>query len=161
MKKTKRILVKSRAGSYAVLCGAGALAGLSKEIAKIGEFSSVQVVTSPKVWVAVGKKVLRGLGGAKATRVHTFDDAETRKNLQSVEGIARSLVQAGADRHTVVVVVGGGVVGDVAGFTAGGYLGGGAVGEVPTTVGGQRGRAGGGKKGGDFAGGGKLGGGFC
>ncbi len=147
MKKTKRILVKSRAGSYAVLCGAGALAGLSKEIAKIGEFSSVQVVTSPKVWVAVGKKVLRGLGGAKATRVHTFDDAETRKNLQSVEGIARSLVQAGADRHTVVVVVGGGVVGDVAGFTAASYLRGVTLVQVPTTLVAQTDSAVGGKTG--------------
>ena len=77
MTKTKRISVKSAAGKYAVVCGAGVLARLAREIAKVGKFSSVQVVTSRKVWAAVGKKVLRGLGGAGAVRVHTFDDAET------------------------------------------------------------------------------------
>jgi len=147
MAKTKRILVKSSAGSYAVVCGAGALAGLSKEIAKIGKFSSVQVVTSPKVWAAVGKQVLRGLGGAKAARVHTFDDAETRKDLRSVEAIARGLVNAGADRGAVVIAVGGGVVGDVAGFAAASYLRGVALVQVPTTLVAQTDSAIGGKTG--------------
>jgi 3-dehydroquinate synthase len=147
MTKTKRILVKSSAGTYAVVCGAGALAQLSREIAKIGEFSSVQVVSSPKVWAAVGKKVLRGLGGAKAARVHTFDDAEARKNLKSVEAIARSLVKAGADRHAVVIAVGGGVVGDVAGFAAASYLRGVALVQVPTTLVAQTDSAIGGKTG--------------
>jgi 3-dehydroquinate synthase len=147
MKKTKRILVKSSAGNYAVVCGAGALARLSTEIAKLGKFSSVQLVTSPKVWAAVGKQLLRGLGGAKAARVHTFDDSETRKNLQSVETIARSLVKAGADRHSVVIAVGGGVVGDVAGFAAASYLRGVALVQVPTTLVAQTDSAIGGKTG--------------
>src|SRR5713226_8991260 len=113
MTKTKRISVKSAAGKYAVVCGAGVLTRLAREIAKLGRFSSVQVVTSQKVWAAVGKKVLRGLRGARAVRVHRFDDAETAKNLQGVESIARSLVNAGADRHAVLIAVGGGVVGNV------------------------------------------------
>src|SRR5260370_19854709 len=85
MGKTKRIFVKSAAGKYAVVCGAGVLTRLAREIAKLGKFSSVQVVTSRKAWGAVGKKVLRGLGGARAVRVHRFDDAETAKSLQGVE----------------------------------------------------------------------------
>ena len=147
MTKTKRILVKSSAGKYAVVCGAGALARLSTEIAKLRKFSSVHVVTSPKVWAAVGNQVLNGLGGAKAARVHKFDDAETRKDLKSVELIARSLVKAGADRHAVVIAVGGGVVGDVAGFAAASYLRGVALVQVPTTLVAQTDSAVGGKTG--------------
>jgi 3-dehydroquinate synthase len=147
MKKTKRILVKSSAGTYAVVCGAGSLAGLAKEIIKLGKFSSVHVVTSPKVWKAVGKQVLRGLGGVKAARVHTFDDSETRKNLQSVEAIARSLVKTGADRSAVVIAVGGGVVGDVVGFAAASYLRGVVLVQVPTTLVAQTDSAIGGKTG--------------
>src|SRR6266446_5734999 len=134
MKNTKRILVKSSVGKYAVVCGAGVLARLSVEIANIGRFSSVHVVTSPSVWSAVGKFVSRGLGGARAVRLHTFKDGETAKNLKNVEGIARSLVKAGADRNAVVIAVGGGVVGDVAGFAAASYLRGVALVHVPTTL---------------------------
>jgi 3-dehydroquinate synthase len=147
MAKTKRILVKSEAGKYAVVRGAGVLTRLAREIAKLGRFSSVQVVTSRKVWAAVGKKVLRGLGGTKSAQVHQFDDSETAKNLQSVESIARSLVKAGADRHAVVVAVGGGVVGDVAGFAAASYLRGMALVQVPTTLVAQTDSAIGGKTG--------------
>jgi 3-dehydroquinate synthase len=147
MAKTKRTLVKSSAGTYAVVCGAGALARLSAEIVKVGKFSSVDVVTSPKAWAAVGKQVLRGLGGAKAARVHQFDDAEAAKSLQSVEAIARSLVKAGADRRSVVIAVGGGVVGDVAGFAAASYLRGVALVQVPTTLVAQTDSAIGGKTG--------------
>src|SRR5229473_3179163 len=147
MTKTKRISVKSAAGKYAVVCGAGVLTRLAREIAKLGRFSSVQVVTSQKVWAAVGKKVLRGLRGARAVRVHRFDDAETAKNLQGVESIARSLVKAGADRHAVLIAVGGGVVGDVAGFAGASYLRGVALVQVPTTLVAQTDSAIGGKTG--------------
>jgi 3-dehydroquinate synthase len=147
MAKTKRILVKAAAGTYAVVCGAGALARLSREIARVGKFSSMHVVTSRRVWAVVGKKVLRGLGGAKAARVHTFDDAESSKNLQSVEAITRSLVKAGADRGAAVIAVGGGVVGDVAGFAAASYLRGVALVQAPTTLVAQTDSAIGGKTG--------------
>ena len=69
-----------------------------------------------------------------ATRLHLFDDAEAGKNLQTVEKIARKLVHAGADRKSLLIAVGGGVVGDVAGFVAASYLRGLALVQVPTTV---------------------------
>jgi 3-dehydroquinate synthase len=147
MAKIKRIWVKSAAGKYAVVCGGGVLARLSAEIAKVGKFSSVHVVTSRKVWAAVSKKVVRGLSGAQASRIHAFDDAEAAKNLRSVEEIVRSLVQAGADRHALVVAVGGGVVGDAAGFAAASYLRGVALVQVPTTLVAQTDSAIGGKTG--------------
>src|SRR5437667_2185189 len=147
MKNTKRILVKSSVGKYAVVCGAGALARLSVEIANIGKFSSVHVVTSRSVWSGVGQFVSRGLVSARAVRLHTFKDAESAKNLKSVEKIARSLVSAGADRRAVVIAVGGGVVGDVAGFAAASYLRGVALVQVPTTLVAQTDSAIGGKTG--------------
>jgi len=146
MAKIKRIFVKSKAGKYAVVCGSGVLERLSSEIGGLGKFSSVHVVTSAKVWAAVGKKVRRGLGAVRA-QVHKFDDRETAKNLRSVEEITRSLVKAGADRNAVVIAVGGGVVGDVAGYAAASYLRGVALVHVPTTVVAQTDSALGGKTG--------------
>jgi 3-dehydroquinate synthase len=122
------------------------LARLASRLRRIGEFSSVHVVTSPRVWTAVGKRIQTGLRGMNA-QVHRFNDAEAAKNLASVELIARGLVKAGADRRAAVIAVGGGVVGDVAGFAAASYLRGVVLVQVPTTLVAQTDSAIGGKTG--------------
>src|ERR1700747_290662 len=114
--KIKRILVQSAAGCYAVVCGAGALRHAAREIAKLGKFSSVQIVSSRKVWRAIGKIVKRGFGVKNAHHMHLINDEESAKNLHTVELLARDLIKAGADRGSILIAVGGGVVGDVAGF---------------------------------------------
>jgi 3-dehydroquinate synthase len=132
--KMQRILVKSSVGPYSILSGAGVIRRASLEIAGLGRFSSLHVVSSPKVWRAVGKFVQRGLRLSKGGSIHLFDDAESAKNLRSVEQITRSLCRAGADRKSLVVAVGGGVVGDVAGFAAASFLRGVKLVHVPTTL---------------------------
>src|SRR6266436_5957046 len=131
--KFKRIRVKSSTGNYSVLAGTGALGHVARELAKLGRFSSVHVVSSPKVWRAVGNSVRRGLR-LSGSNVHLMNDAESAKNLQTVESLSRSLVKSGADRKSLIVAVGGGVVGDVAGFVAASLLRGVALVHVPTTV---------------------------
>src|SRR6201984_3121473 len=100
--KTKRILVQSAGGSYAVVCGAGVLRYAAKEIAKLGEFSSIQIVSSKTVWCAIGKSLQRGLGAKNPHHVHFMNDGESAKNLSTVELLARDLVKSGADRKSVV-----------------------------------------------------------
>src|SRR6266853_4192742 len=132
--KAKIIRVRSAAGEYAVLCGAGILRAAADEIVKLGEFSGMHVLTSPKVWRAVGKAVKPTVPRDGWKNVHLFDDAETKKDMRTVELICRKLTRAGADRKSLIVAVGGGVVGDVAGFVAASYLRGVALVHVPTTV---------------------------
>jgi 3-dehydroquinate synthase len=132
--KIKRIPVKSSAGSYSVVSGAGVIRLAAKKIAALGRFSSVHVVSSPKVWRTAGKAVQHGLRLPNRRSLHLFDDAESAKNLRSVEQISRSLCRAGADRKSLVVAVGGGVVGDVAGFAAAIFLRGVDLVHIPTTV---------------------------
>ena len=132
--KITRIRVQSSAGPYVVVAGAGAIGRGAQEIAALGQFSSVHVVSSPEVWRAVGKIVQRGLRLSNRNGVHLFSDSESAKHLGSVEQIARSLSRAGADRKALVIAVGGGVVGDVAGFVAASYLRGVALVHIPTTL---------------------------
>jgi 3-dehydroquinate synthase len=66
--------------------------------------------------------------------IHLIDDGEAAKNLRTVEITSRSLVKAGADRRSLLIAVGGGVTGDVAGFVAASYLRGVALLQVPTTL---------------------------
>lgn len=132
--KKKRILVNSSAGRYAILCGEGALRHAAEEIRKLGKFSRIHSVSSQRVWRAVGKSVISGLGLNNVHAKHWMDDAEAAKNLRTGEKLSRSLVRAGIDRHSLIVAVGGGVVGDVAGFVASTCLRGITLVQVPTTL---------------------------
>jgi 3-dehydroquinate synthase len=132
--KFKRIPVKSSAGNYSVVAGAGVLRLVALEIAKLGHFSSVHVISSPKVWRAIGNSVRRGLHLSGSNSIHLMNDAESAKNLQTAASLCRSLVKSGIDRKSLIVAVGGGVVGDVAGFVAASLLRGIALVHVPTTV---------------------------
>jgi 3-dehydroquinate synthase len=128
-----RISVRSHAGKYSIVCGTGALKRAGKEIAALGKFSSVHVITAPKVWRAVAKLVPTDLVANKSA-IHLMSDAETHKDMRNVETLCRSLVRGGADRKSLVIAIGGGVTGDVAGFAAASYLRGVALVHVPTTL---------------------------
>ena len=91
-------------------------------------------MSSPKVWRAVGKSVLSGLRLKNVHAKHLMDDAETAKNLNTVEKLSRSLIRDGIDRQSLIVAVGGGVVGDVAGFAASACLRGVTLVQIPTTL---------------------------
>src|SRR5580698_2872608 len=128
-----RIPVRSHAGKYSIVCGTGALKHAGKEIAALGKFSSVHIITAPKVWKAVAKLVPSDLVANKSA-IHLMSDAETHKDMRNVESISRDLVRSGADRKSLIVAVGGGVIGDVVGFVAASYLRGVALVHVPTTL---------------------------
>lgn len=132
--KTKSISVQSSGGAYSVVCGPGVLRRSSKEIAALGNFSGLHVVSSRRVWRAVEKRLGKELRPSGPGRLHLMDDAESAKNLRTVEALSRSLLKSGADRKSLLVAIGGGVVGDVAGFVAAAYLRGVALVHVPTTV---------------------------
>ena len=61
-------------------------------------------------------------------------DGERAKTLAKLEKLAEKLVARGADRQSVIVALGGGVVGDVGGFLASIFMRGIPVVQVPTTL---------------------------
>jgi 3-dehydroquinate synthase len=129
----KSIGVRTANGAYEVLCGRGALAQLPRVISRAGEKGTVFAVSSPRVWRHWGARIEKILGGARRATI-LMDDRETAKNLSSVERTCRQLVRAGADRRATLIAVGGGVVGDVAGYVAASYARGIGLIHVPTTV---------------------------
>src|SRR5258708_13029389 len=89
--KIKRISVKSTAGPYSIVCGAGVIRRAAREIAALGRFSSVHIVSSPKVWRAVGKTVHRGLHLSERGPLHLFYDAQSAKNPRTYQHLNPSL----------------------------------------------------------------------
>ena len=126
------IQIKSSAGPYTFQCSRGAISQAPKLIKRLGDATGVFVLSSPRVWRHWGGVLARTLPGAKQPIL--FDDKESAKRLAAVEAISRNLILAGADRHAVLVAIGGGVVGDVAGFAASSYLRGVRLVHIPTTL---------------------------
>ena len=94
------------------------------------------VVTNDTVAPLYGARVAAALraAGARAVLTITLPDGEQHKDWQTLDRIFAALLQAQADRHAVLVAVGGGVVGDMAGFAAATYQRGIAHVQVPTTL---------------------------
>lgn len=132
--KPKRIHVKSSAGNYQIICGANSIQNAAKEIATLGTFSTIHILSSPKVWRALGKTITRALPRSTKNNIHLFNDAEQNKNMRTVETVCRQLTRARADRKSLILAIGGGVVGDVAGYVAASYLRGIALVHIPTTL---------------------------
>jgi 3-dehydroquinate synthase len=84
-------------------------------------------VTTADVWALHGAAV-------RADHVLFFPGGEARKRLSEVEALAEQMVAAGADRSSVVIAMGGGIVNDVAGFLAAIFMRGIPVIQVPTTL---------------------------
>jgi 3-dehydroquinate synthase len=132
----RSILIQSATGSYRYVLGRGALRQANRELRRLrgrGAAAPIFVLSSPRVWKHTRAAMENALG-APARNPILLDDGEAKKNLATVERVCRALVRAGADRRAVIVAVGGGVVGDVAGFIAASFLRGVRVVHVPTTV---------------------------
>jgi 3-dehydroquinate synthase len=128
------IRIKSSRGSYQVYCSRGALARAGSVLARLPDASGTFVISSPNVWRYWGRTCLKKVGRLRSKNIFLIDDRERAKNLETVELLCRALTHAGADRRSVILAVGGGVVGDVAGFTAASYLRGVRLVQVPTTL---------------------------
>ena len=126
------IKINSSLGPYSFYCSRSSILQLPKLIERLGETTGAFVVSSPRVWRHWGGVLASKFPAAR--RAILFDDRESSKRLSTVEEIARKLIRAGADRHATLVAVGGGVVGDVAGFAAATYLRGIRLVHVPTTL---------------------------
>jgi 3-dehydroquinate synthase len=90
------------------------------------------VVTSPEIWKLHGPQLLSGLPHPPA--LLEIPAGEKHKRLETVERLLESLAEHGADRDSVLLALGGGVIGDMAGFLAGIYMRGIRYAGVPTTL---------------------------
>lgn len=78
------------------------------------------------------------MGGLEAAgfnpTLHTVPAGEASKSMSAVEGVCREMIRSGHDRRSLVVALGGGVVGDLAGFVAAIFYRGIPFVQVPTTI---------------------------
>ncbi len=133
----RTLRVELAANPYPVLIGPGALGDLGQQICNRGfkAGTKVLVVTNPVVHAHYGASVLTSLHGAGLdAELLVIEAGEDQKNQASVALIHNSAFACKLERGSVIVALGGGVVGDMAGFAAATWLRGIAVVQVPTTL---------------------------
>ena len=125
----RRLKVKSRAGHYQVIVSRGAWSALRS----LRGYSSVFVLTEALLWETWGEKFLRD-SGWRRVRPILVPTGESSKSLSMAGRVASELLERGADRRSLMVALGGGVIGDLGGFVASTYMRGIDYVQAPTTL---------------------------
>jgi len=131
----RRVEVALGERSYPIEIGVGTLGELGLAVKRALAPTRALLITTPPVGRRYAARALRSLreAGLSASR---FDvpDGERSKSLAQAGRLYDALLAAGADRGSAIIALGGGVVGDLAGFVAATLLRGLAVVQVPTTL---------------------------
>ena len=130
--KTVTVLASKK---YDVKIGPGLLPGLGKEVSALGKVSAVAIVSDSNVFPLYGETARQSLKEA-GFRVYSyvFPAGEESKNLSIYSDLLNFLAEHRFTRSDLIVALGGGVVGDLAGFTAATYLRGIRFVQLPTTL---------------------------
>jgi len=136
-RKTVRVELGER--SYDVHVGPGVLADVGAELARLDASSPlgrVFLISNAIVAGHYGATVRSSIRDASGNEPIYIEiaDGEQYKNLATLEGIYDRILAEGADRGAVLVALGGGIVGDVAGFAAATVLRGVRLVMIPTTL---------------------------
>lgn len=136
------VAVQSSAASYEVVIGRGLLEQVGERLNALldGRLARGEVrlfvITSPEIDALWGETLRRGLRGVSpgTPPVLLVAAGEAGKRLPAVERLAEELAALGADRDSVLLALGGGVLGDLVGFLAAIYMRGIRYVQLPTTL---------------------------
>ncbi|MCR6545971.1 3-dehydroquinate synthase [Dehalobacterium formicoaceticum] len=131
----KKVEVLLGARSYQIQIGSKMLAHLGTELKKLKIPEKILIITNTTVAPLYGDvvaKTLREAGFALETLA--LPDGEDFKTLETVSRIYDHAVSFGLDRYGTMLALGGGVIGDMAGFAAATYMRGINFIQVPTTL---------------------------
>jgi 3-dehydroquinate synthase len=116
-----------------VVAGSGLIQSLAPRIERVAGRLPRRVfaLTSAPIWALWGEAFQSSFADPPIALF--LPPGEEHKTLKSVEGLLRQMVEAGGDRGSLLIAFGGGIVGDVGGFTAAIFMRGIPYAQVPTT----------------------------
>jgi 3-dehydroquinate synthase len=138
MSKIDSIAVRTASASYAVHIGVGLLASVGEQVDGLLDDGlragrqQVFIVTSHEVWRLWGARMASSFPVTPVALI--VPAGEEHKRLAVLAGLAEELAQHGADRDSILIAFGGGVIGDMTGFLAAIYMRGIRYVQVPTTL---------------------------
>ncbi len=135
-KTSKNISFSTKSDSYEVLIRDD-FNDLPELISALGEYSKIVIISDDRVISIYGnelKKSLSHLAKGDDVLFITFFNGEKYKNIATVMEIYSKMIEENVSRDAIVVALGGGVVGDIAGFVASTYMRGVDFLQIPTTL---------------------------
>lgn len=131
----KTITIQLDSRTYDINIGSRLLSGIGSACKEAGLEGQAAVITNPTVASLYAEPVLSSLAAAGyAPFAVEMQDGEEYKTGATLDMVYDRLLEAGLDRRSFIVALGGGVVGDLAGFAAATYLRGIPFVQVPTTL---------------------------
>ena len=132
-KQTIRVALAER--SYPIEIGTGTLAEAGRFLAELGGADHAVLITDEHVEPLHAAAVAKSLSQAgTAVNLAVVEPGEPAKCVVAADALWHKLLELGADRQTVVVALGGGVIGDLAGFVAATFARGIRLLQIPTTL---------------------------
>ena len=130
------IRVQTVSAQYPVYVGDNLLPNLASHLRKANGKSQrkVFVLTSPEIWALWGKQFLAVMPKDAQPSILFLPPGEQHKRFSQVERLATEMTEAGADRSSLLIAFGGGIIGDVGGFLAAIYMRGIDYIQMPTTL---------------------------
>ena len=131
----KTIDVRLGQNSYNVHIGSGILNQTGQRLKELGNSDKAVIITNPVIKKLYGIRLRQNLvdAGNKVT-ILEVPDGEKHKSLESAGKLYQQLAEFGAERSTLILALGGGVIGDLAGFVAATYMRGVPLVQLPTTL---------------------------
>ena len=135
MNKIIKITVGLKERSYDIITGQGILGSAAEYLEPFVKGRKCLLLTDSNVGRIYAEKVSGMLAAAGAEAfTFTFPAGEENKTLETVGSICSHAVKCGLDRSSLIVALGGGVCGDIAGFAAAIYMRGINFTQIPTTL---------------------------
>lgn len=130
----KKIRVKLKTNPYDIVIGAGAVSSLKSLLKPLKLGPDAVIITSAPIWRRCGRQVQKALKQGKySVKVFLVPDGEKSKSAKAAFGLLTRLASYDVMKKVFIVALGGGVVGDLAGFVASVYKRGVPYIQVPTT----------------------------
>ena len=121
--------------SYDIIIGSNLIRNTGKYIHNIAPNAKVAIISDSNVWPLFGQTIIDSLSGAGISAVSfVFSAGESSKNPNTYLQILNFLAENEITRTDMIIALGGGVVGDMAGFAAATYLRGIPYVQMPTSL---------------------------
>jgi len=131
----KSIRVRLDRRSYNIRIGTGLLTQVGPMLKEMGYADKAVIITDPTVKKLYGRKLKQSLtlSGFKVALLEV-PEGEEQKSLETAGRLYNELTESYAERTTPILALGGGVIGDLAGFVAATYMRGVPLVQIPTTL---------------------------
>jgi 3-dehydroquinate synthase len=121
--------------SYPIITGWGILPMLGEQLLSMMGRKKILIISNPLVFGLYGETLVKSMEAAGFTVSYALiPDGEEAKSLETAAKVYGQCCQAGLERRSVILALGGGVAGDLAGFIAATFMRGVSFVQVPTTL---------------------------